>query len=1238
MGISMAKEKGSSGNPEDIDVTERKRMEETLQKSQEQTRRQLEEIEAIYNAAPVGLCVFDRELRYVRINERLAEMNGIPAALHLGKTVRQMIPDLADLAEHIAGQIFATGEPILNIEFSGTTQAQPGVIRTWIEHWLPLKDTSGSVVGINVVAEEITERKRAEENLIQSNQRLELLSHITGELLTSENPQEVIEDLCHRVLSVVDCQVFFNYLIDQTNNNLHLNACGGVSEEVVKTLETLDYGVAVCGCVAQDNYPIIAENITEGSDVRTNLVASMGVRAYACNPLRSQNGKVIGTLSFGTTTRTSFTSEEQSLFKTVADHVSIALERIQTQEALRENEERFRSVYEQAAVGISQLTLDGHLFQANDMVSHILGYTQEELRQKNSVEMTHSDDRAEEKRLLDQLLEGKIPSYTLEKRYLHKTGDPVWVRLTSSLAHGSAKIGTYRIAVIEDITDRKRAEEALRKTQADLALAQALAHLGSWRWDIVHNQVSWSDEMYRIYGVDPTTFSHTVEGVASLIHPEDFSRHLSAIDVLIAGKPFMPFEYRVVRPDGTIRWVQIAGANVERDARGKVVCLFGVVLDITDRKMVEEARRKSEQRFRTFFESDMVGAISWNMEGQILDANDKFLQMVGYSREDLKAGYIDWTQMTPPEYRDLDQKAIAELKTTGVDTPYEKEYIRKDGTRVPIIIGAAMIDEKRYEGIAFVLDISDRKQVEKELKESKTQLAAILDQLPVGVGLMDQEGRWLINNPILQRFCPTFMPSRDKERVSRWFAQGPNGEPLEPSQWPGARALRGETVTPGIEFRYQGEDGQNLWLSVTASPFCLEDGTRAGAIAVIQDIDHVKQTEQALRDSERKFRIMGEAIPYGVWWCNDHGGAEYVSQSFLDLLEMSMDEMKEFGWTHRLPPEDVDPMLKRWLHCVHSGCDWNDEHRIYGPDGKLHYVLTQGKPVRNEEGQIIGWVGINLDIDERKHMEEELRKAKEELEQRVQERTLELEKANIELQRSNKDLEQFAYVSSHDLQEPLRMVASFVQLLEQEYQDRLDETGREYINYAVEGAKRMQMLIKSLLAYSRVNTQGHPFASVNCNKLVEDVLRNLSLVIEESQAQISYDSLPTVWGDELQLMQVFQNLLENAIKFRKPHESPYIHLSAHHNGEKWVFSLRDNGIGIDPQFYEKIFVIFKRLHTRDKYPGTGIGLAVVKRIIERHGGHIQVESKPNEGSSFIFTFPDAKGSCEPEPELNIDSI
>jgi light-regulated signal transduction histidine kinase (bacteriophytochrome) len=231
-----------------------------------------------------------------------------------------------------------------------------------------------------------------------------------------------------------------------------------------------------------------------------------------------------------------------------------------------------------------------------------------------------------------------------------------------------------------------------------------------------------------------------------------------------------------------------------------------------------------------------------------------------------------------------------------------------------------------------------------------------------------------------------------------------------------------------------------------------------------------------------------------------------------------------------------------------------------------------------------------------------------------------LEESIAELARSNADLQQFAYVASHDLKEPLRIVASYTQLLARRYKGKLDADADEFIRYAVDGANRMQWLINDLLAYSRVTSQDQVLEEVDCDSVLEEVLSDLRVAIEESRAVVTHDPLPRVMADRGQLGQLFQNLIGNAIKFHGK-EPPQVHVTAERKPDEWAFSVRDNGVGLDPQYAERIFVIFQRLHDREEYPGTGIGLAICKKVVERHGGRIWVVSQIGQGATFHFTLP-----------------
>lgn len=286
---------------------------------------------------------------------------------------------------------------------------------------------------------------------------------------------------------------------------------------------------------------------------------------------------------------------------------------------------------------------------------------------------------------------------------------------------------------------------------------------------------------------------------------------------------------------------------------------------------------------------------------------------------------------------------------------------------------------------------------------------------------------------------------------------------------------------------------------------------------------------------------------------------------------------------------------------------------------RVQYIISGGI-VLNLLAFYLVYRAIQQEMIKRRQAEASLQQLNEELENRVQERTAQLKAANANLIRSNQELEQFAYVASHDLQEPLRAVNSYAQLLARKYQGNLDAKADKYINYLVEGATRMQQLINDLLEFSRVGTRGKELVATDCEQVLSQVLQNLKVAIAENNAIVTHDSLPALTGDETQLIQLFQNLLSNAIKFRRE-EPPQVHISVQQRAKEWIFAVQDNGIGMESEYFDRIFTIFQRLHSKSEYPGTGIGLAVCKKIVERHGGRIWVESQLGSGTVFYFTLP-----------------
>ncbi|MDD5730869.1 MAG: PAS domain S-box protein, partial [Candidatus Omnitrophica bacterium] len=658
---------------------------------------------------------------------------------------------------------------------------------------------------------EIGERKKAEIALQNSSRRFELLSQTANKLLQTKEPGNLVDELCRKVMEYLDCQVFFNFLVDEKSGRLHLNAWGGIPEEEAKKIRWLDYGTAVCGCVARDGCPIVTEHIFQTPDPRTDLVKSYGVRAYACHPLLGEGGKIIGTLSFGTRKRDTFSEDDLSLMKAVADQVAVAMIRIENEESLRQTTNYLESLFNYANAPIICWDAGFKITRFNHAFENLTKYGSDEVI-GNDLSMLFPDDSK---------------------------------------------------------------EESLKKIR------------------------------------------HTLSG-----------EHWEGVEIPILKK------------GGDIRMVLWNSANVY-DADGKIlIATIAQGQDITERKEIEEALRASETSYRIIANNTYDFEFWINPEGKYIYASPSCEKVTGYS---------------------------------------SREFLKNPSLNTEII-------------------------------------------------------------------------------------------------YPEDRVL----------------------------------------------FDHHRQDVEKRKAGELEFRIKRK-------------------------------------------------------------------------DGSLCWISHACQPVYDEKGVFLGTRGGDRDITNRKNAEDLLK-------------------------RVNENLEQFAYVASHDLQEPLRVMASYSQLLERRYKNKLDQDADEFINFIVDAAKRMQTLISDLLTYSRIGRTDLSLAKIDCNEVLKKVLYSMNPVIKENSASIDSDQLPTLMANESNFIQLFQNFIGNAIKFRGK-DAPSIHISAKRTNSGWEFSVSDNGIGIDEKYQEKVFVIFQRLHARDEYPGTGIGLSICKKIVENYGGKIWLVSELGKGSTFFFTIP-----------------
>ena len=1012
----------------------------------------------------------------------------------------------------------------------------------------------------------------------------------------------------------------------------------------------------------------------------------------------------------------------------------------------QESAMRLRALAEATLEGIVE-TRNGRIVDCNEQFAQLTGCPVAELRGRVAIELIAPGDRDRVRRNFDANEESVV-----EHVMIREDG----TRLTVE-AHGRPiTLGSAtRFTVIRDISERKRAEESLRKSQEELRLSEqkfAKAFAGS----------PVAVALTRLESGEFLDVNDTWVALTGYARDEVLGQSARKLPIWPSSEDAARFVTELRKNGSLSGWEQVFAKKSGEtyiallsaqilDIHGDRV-LLSTLIDITARKQAEAMYRKLSQRNEFLARVVEISSQPFGVgypNGRLGTVNRAFEKLTGYSAEELRS--MNWAEvLTPPEWREPEREQLAKLIRTGQPVRYEKEYLRKNGTRVPIELFVHVIRDESGEPecfFSFIIDLTARKAAEAATRQSEDRLRFALETCHIGawdldlvdhtafralehdrifgyselqsqwtyemfldhilpddrpavnakfqaaiatqgdwnfecrIRRADGEQRWIwatgrhrpdaaggmrrmagIVQDITQRklaeealkqahdelearvqertaelresqqrytsmiegvrdYAIIFLTpdgriatwNKAAEQIKGYTAEEIIGQPLGrfyPPEDIAAGKPELELRIAMTEGRFEDEnwrihkDGSRYWASVVLTALHDANGQVNGFVKIIRDLTARKQAEAKLAESERAFRTLAESMPQMVWMCQPDGLNIYFNQRWVDYTGLTLEESYGRGWNTPFHPDDKQPAWNAWNHATATGDIYQIECRLRRADGEYRWFITRGVPFRDGEGRIVKWFGTCTDIDDMKLAEAQIRSHA------------------AELQRSNRELEHFAYVASHDLQEPLRTIGSFSELLANRYRGRLDSDADEFIAFIVNGAKRMQILINDLLALSRVGTRGQPFAPVECADSLQAAQENLEISITENGAVITRDPLPVVKADRGQLTQLFQNLLGNAIKFHRPGAPPRIHVSAARNNGAWQLSVRDNGIGIQPEYFDRIFVVFQRLHERDKYPGTGIGLAICMKIVERHGGRLWVESTPEAGSCFHFTIPD----------------
>ena len=693
------------------------------------------------------------------------------------------------------------------------------------------------------------------------------------------------------------------------------------------------------------------------------------------------------------------------------------------------------------------------------------------------------------------------------------------------------------------------------------------------------------------------------------------------------------------------------------------------ISDISDLKLMENALRESEARYRAIMDQAADVIIVNDQKGRIIDVNQKACRSLGYSREELLSRSIQ--DIDPETIKTGIHLKIWDGVIAGSSFTFESRHRRRDGSTFPVEETLGPVRLPTGQAIlGIVRDITERKRDESYhetgrkilqlLNEPATMqemLHRVLNTFKASIGV-DAVGIRLHNKedfPYFSHigFSKDFLMKENSllsQNKEGGYCRGANGQPSLDCTC--GLVISGRTDPSNPLFTNGGSAWTNdssTLLDLTSSEdprshprnTCIHQGYASIALVPIRGDGQIvgllqfnshkkgffsqegvesleliaenigmailrKKAEDALSASENRYHVLVDSADEGIVVEQD-GMLRFVNPATVALTGFPEEKLKSVPFITFIDPEDRSMVEERHHKRSRGESDLlRSVFRLTTANGSTRWVEMNAIAIEWEEKPAT--LNFLKDVTERLTAEEDIK-------------------------RSNTELQQFAFVASHDLQEPLRMVVSYLTLLEKKYQNELDPEAQEFIHYAVDGGERMRHLIDDLLEYSRVDTKGKEFDLVDMNEAVKSTLDDLAVLIEENRAEIIVDILPTVVADRSQVVRVFQNLIGNALKFRGT-EPPRIHVSAKQGAREWTFEVKDNGIGFDMQYADKIFMMFQRLHTRAEYQGTGIGLAIVKKIVERHGGQIWAESEEGKGTSFFFTIPREKVKRTPEHPTN----
>lgn len=855
----------------------------------------------------------------------------------------------------------------------------------------------------------------------------------------------------------------------------------------------------------------------------------------------------------------------------------------------KELELQLKQAYEIAQTGNWSYDPETNELYWSEYVKHIFEVEPDYNPDPDSSADFYFDDTQKEliSRITSRAVENNSP-FDVETKIRTAKGNEKWIRTVGVPELKDGKLIKV-FGTNQDITRRKKAQLQLEETEQKLRDVVEHSTNLFYTHDTDGIITFLSPQSKDFLGYKPEeAMRRWTDFVTD--HPENELGIKHTMRAIQTGKPQPPYNIQLQHADGSLLWAEVNEAPIVKD--GKTVGIVGSLTDKTDRKLFEEKLLSANKKLTTAQSIARVG--SWELD--IANKNRIFWSEMTREIIGVDDGFepsIDSVfDFYEPESKELIQDAVYNAIKTGV--PFDLELLIKtaqgENKWIRCIAEPEITDGKCTKLTGSIQDIHEKKTSEIELDKRRSFIETTLDNLPIGISVhrIDDGKSTLVNKQFsdiygwpanemrdVDQFFKNVYPNTDyREKVkNRILTDMQSGDP-DKMQWMAIQITTKSGEKRIINAKNIPLPDQNLMIST------------------VVDVTKEKKAER------ERVRIL-ESISDAFFAIDKNWNITYFNREAENQLKTSSDEIigkniRSVIHTDRHPglfekfQETTDNKLPSTFEYHHDELNTWFEFSTYPAESGLSIFFR--------------------DISDRKNAECQLKQLNSELEKHARELAI-----------SNAELEQFAYVASHDLQEPLRMVSSFLTQLDKKYHDKLDDKARRYIHFAVDGADRMRQIILDLLNYSRVGKKNYPHTEISLDRLLKEVTLLEQAAIQETNAQVTWDQLPLIQGAEIPIQQLFQNLVNNAIKYHTPGVTPLVHISCKDLESKWQFTIQDNGIGINEEFQDNIFNIFQRLHTQDEYTGTGIGLAIAKKIVENHQGSMWVKSKEGEGSSFHFT-------------------